>query len=474
MRGLTLLPWHVRGWAKSQEVGRLGVVGFVAAGVVALFLCHLPQAQTLTWRALFLRSVAYVAVTVGAGIAEVWFFLYMLETKHAVGPALVAKTVGAGWAFLPCVALLLREQSARALPVAVIASAVTAVSLRRLFPAPTDAGEVSSLDAGVVETGELRSLYGLPKEVTHPWRMVAISVGVQAAVIDAFRRELLTACVLLGSCVFALAWWWSGIHRGQVRRWMGNRARLAAVACAILMTALTMVPWVSGAFAGRLQGLLGIASAPAKPPPAPRPMQAGDPASGYVGIVLWPPKEKRTKIVLPTPSTDLGGGAARPVVIKFDGPYWYFKVRGAGPGPHAAVVHGKATEVNIHSTDWRPLLMEAHQPLGAPIDVGCCGGIDVAITNADTRPGAVAVEVHLTDAMAPGRPFESLGERVIASSEGTPARDRAPVDEILHFPVPRMGAVKRFDEITVVFVPAKVKALNGARVSVRSFVLLPR
>jgi hypothetical protein len=124
--------------------------------------------------------------------------------------------------------------------------------------------------------------------------------------------------------------------------------------------------------------------------------------------------------------------------------------------------------------------MEAYQNLGSSIDLSCCSEIDVAITNADIRPGKISLSILLTDSNSLGKPsrnFESinLGERVIPSSE--PAQipmNRPPVNEVLHFPISTSATMPQFNEITIIFLPAPERSRAGAKVSIQSFTLVPR
>jgi hypothetical protein len=195
-----------------------------------------------------------------------------------------------------------------------------------------------------------------------------------------------------------------------------------------------------------------------------------------VGIVLWPPPVKETTIVPPAAHNPWfgPGTASKPLVIPFDGPYWYFKAPSSRPGPRAHVAHGKPTDVNVRSTDGEPLLMEAHQNLGLPIDLACCGEIDVAITNADTRPGAISLEVLLSDSSTPEKSSVQLASQIVPSSQfDLIPLNRLPVKEVLRFPIPLHSALRRFNRISVVFRPNAMRARAGARVAIDSFALVP-
>ena len=176
--------------------------------------------------------------------------------------------------------------------------------------------------------------------------------------------------------------------------------------------------------------------------------------------------DKKDRIVPPSPhATSLTiGKASKPIVIPFDGQYWYFKAPSKRPGPRAHIAHGKATHVNVHSTDSAPLLMEAYQNLGTSIDLGCCSEIDVAITNADVRPGTIALGIRLADSTSVGEPSQDLGDATIVSSKAAQIPlNRPPVEEVLRFPISRPTTIQRFNEITIVFLSARERARGGAK-----------
>jgi hypothetical protein len=137
-------------------------------------------------------------------------------------------------------------------------------------------------------------------------------------------------------------------------------------------------------------------------------------------------------------------------------------------------MRGKSTAVNMHSTNDFPLQMEAHQTLPQPISLDCCREIDLALTNADNRPGSIAVSLILTDTTSPHHPSQELHLQPILSSESSHfSLVRAPVDETLRFPIPS-GQLRRFNDITVVFQTARERSLGGAKVALKQFTPVPR
>jgi hypothetical protein len=198
--------------------------------------------------------------------------------------------------------------------------------------------------------------------------------------------------------------------------------------------------------------------------------------SGYESIILWPvPKKKKLLAPLPSRASVQGLRMTKPVVIRFDGPYWYFRPPRKSPGSRAHVVRGNPLAVNIRSTDFIPLLMEARQNLGAAIQLTCCREIQVTIENHDNTPGRIALGVLLTDSTSIGKPAVYLGQQPVISTEpGNFSVKSSPASEVLRFPVPIHPRIDRFDEITVIFLPDTERAQAGARIAIEEFELLPR
>jgi hypothetical protein len=199
-------------------------------------------------------------------------------------------------------------------------------------------------------------------------------------------------------------------------------------------------------------------------------------AEAHAGIVLWPKKPTRTTLVAPTPL--LGNSlrsSANPLVIPFDGVYWFFRAPDVRPPTGSREAHGSPEMVNTRSTDRRALLMEAHQNLGTLINLDCCSTIQVAIRNADRYPESVSLELILTNTRSPGKPSQPLGSIMVKSTAPWKLYgDQPPVAETLSFKVPAKSAIRRFDEVTIVFHLDVDRADFGARIGIDRFVLVPR
>jgi hypothetical protein len=455
----------------SVDLWSLVVTGCLSAAMITSLSSRLPESHTLSWTTILFRSVKYIALALAGGAIGTsipWFFL---KAKPSFSLASLSKIVAVGWIFFPSILLFYRRQSPWMFLALTLATVAAAFSLRRLFTPSTEPNHRRPLDR---YTSNLPSLYGLPIAAFRPLRAFFIAISAQAALLLAIADRPFPAGLLLSICLSLLVWRWSALDTSAVKQFAGASQSTLLCAFALILTVLALLPWIS-ANAGALHEAHDASHKPL--PPAHRSIAPDKPGSEYVGIILWPPPAKKTEITPPVPHAySLAiGGASKPVVIPFDGPYWYFKAPSKRPGPHAHVAHGKATDVSVSSSDWAPLLMEAHQNLGPSVDLSCCSEIDIAITNADIRPGRIALGLRLSDSRSIGKPSKDLGERIILSSEAASIPlNRQPVKETLRFPISRSRTMHQFDAVTIVFLPAKERARGGAKVSIQSFTLIPR
>jgi len=91
-------------------------------------------------------------------------------------------------------------------------------------------------------------------------------------------------------------------------------------------------------------------------------------------------------------------------------------------GTRAHVARGSPLTVNIRSNNHIPLIMEAHQSLGAAIPLACCRDLQVTIENSDNAPGIIAIGVLLTDSSSLGKPTFYLGQQTVVSNRAKPLR----------------------------------------------------
>jgi hypothetical protein len=189
----------------------------------------------------------------------------------------------------------------------------------------------------------------------------------------------------------------------------------------------------------------------------------------FPGVILWPEVKPETTLVAPILS-GIGFSAhpTHPLGIPFSGEYWMFRAPYVRPPYGSLLRRGSPAELGFSSTHRAPLEMEAHHRLDRPMDLRCCGKIQVAIWNADRYPGTVALELILIDTGRRGRPSLSLGTSPVTSSPGS-----TPVFETIEFPVPAAATLRRFDEFAILFHRDPSRIDKSARIEIERFVLIP-
>ncbi len=464
-RGLTLLSAAT----PTGESGTwtLAVAGLLFAVVAANLLCLSPRWYSNRFISLVYEPTRFVVLTAligGAAVRTLWGLLSNVPSAH---PTWIARSLSGGWVFLPCFVLLYEQNSPWMLFVIALVTLGTAFGLRRILPAPVELNAPSDRSTAV-----LPSLDGLPPADSPLLLAFWIAIFAQAATLLAAADSLLMAAYAFSVAVFLFAWRWSAFEPRAAEWWTGKHPPLRQATVAILLTSLTLIPFSveGGGIFGR-RGSSRLASIAKRPPDA-------NANYGYYGIILYLPPQTK-EIVAPVQRTDsLSGGAiTKPTTIPFDGQYWYFKAPNRRPGDKAHIAHGKPIDANVNprSTDLDPLQMEAHQTLSPPIDLSCCSEIDIAITNADTRPGEIALLALVRNSTTSGKAFQVLGEQTIPSSQ--PAQipaDRSPVKETLRFHIPPSHTLRQFDEITILYMPSHQRSRAGAKVSIDSFELIPK
>jgi hypothetical protein len=187
------------------------------------------------------------------------------------------------------------------------------------------------------------------------------------------------------------------------------RQRAGVLAC-FLLTCLSMTPFLQAG-----HSTLPLGSMPL----APRALTRMPTGQVYTGVVLLAPAlPKRT--VLEPPSKSMFNGLStliKPLVVPFDGSYWFYQQPYTAPGKDAPIQRGDPIKNHIQSTDFHPLLMEAHQRLGMRVSATCCSAVSVSLTNADNRLGVIGVEAVLREITPTGTSSRSL-----AFCQSVPAR----------------------------------------------------
>ncbi len=441
--------------------------GLVNVTLVAWIACPFPLHAGAALPRILLTASVYLSFSVIAGVAICWTFWRYYRSEFLIEFKGLAIRAGVIWVFVPPTVFLIREGSLWACPIVVLMGGATAFYTRRL-------ARVAVPDS-LPSTSEQFSL--LPNPSGGIWLALVVAICIEMAPFTAGFDFLSVSetGLMLGAAACVVVWRYETL-RDVPSSQPGRRPASdlgAAIGVAFVLTVLAL------AALEERNGL--IAGARHNPPPSGKPKteeKATAPriGEGYQGIILWNLPEKKEKVVIaPRLPSALDPNHPRPIVIPFDGPYWYFQPPHDNPGKRPHVDHGDPAKVNIRSLDYLPLLMEAHQTLAASVDLACCRELQMHVRNGDNHPGTVILGVILTDSTAPGKPSLSLGGTPVLSTQ--PERfaiKSTPLPETLHYTVPPRPRIHKFNEITVVFFPSPQHAQEGVKIGIQDFVLIPR
>jgi hypothetical protein len=471
----------------GRFTGYVVMAGLLNAAIAAFLLFRLPADVAPSLRSLLIRAIIYVAGSVLAGMAGARFYWNQFSVPFTSDPPLsfprFALINAAAWVWVPAVVLLSRQDSPASAAFSALGAALLASGLRRMIPSAS--GARSRQLAGQETDGRqmfAATLHTPPREA-HGY---VIALCVYATGYFLINHFYLNAGAPVALAAFLFAWKLTLEPASTAAGSDGLRRagfRLAEVAtAAVLVTLLVMMIGIG--HRNRVEAARAALAAG-------NGNGNGDDAithrrsvgqvivpgiSGYESIILWPVPEK-PQIAAPVLASVLPFAvhSAKPFVIRFDGPYWYFQPPGQRPGPRAHQGYGNPLSVNIEANNFIPLNMEAVQNLGSPIRLSRTSEVRVEIENRDNLRGPIALGVVLTDSSARGKPSLSLGQQTIPSTEPDQfAVKLAPVEEALRFAVPSQATLRRFDQITVEYFPGPEHWQVGSRVAIKQFELLPR
>lgn len=435
--------------------------GALTATATAWLFCHWLQSNPRSWGGLVLMSSGYVACAALAGGVGAWFLISLGESKNRLelGPIVAGGAVG--WVWTPAIILLLWQGSIWALMVAAVAAVSMAACVQNAVP----------IASSTVLHDPTRD---------RSWYPRITSICLHGAMLAIVVRSFVTATILLAICGFVLTWHLMGTgghsksNKGPVYAFL----RLTWVmALAIVITSIALLPRILSRSASEISRLLGLRQNPRERSTAKKQSQNPPNGPSYQSIILWTVhKEKKIVVPLTAPVTLLPiGKNSAPMIIPFDGSYWYFKAPDKSPAREPHLAYGSPLSVDIHSADLRGLIMEAHQDIGNSIDLACCRGIQVDVKNANVLPGTIFLALILKDSSSPGKPSEYLGLQAVPSSELARSSGKFSItDDVLQFTIPVHPRIRKFDEITVAIFPPPAWATEGSKIAIRQFVLRPR
>jgi hypothetical protein len=464
----------------------------VAAGllnslIAAFLFLHLPDDHAPTITSLAVRASVFVLVGAATGIVGAWYYWHRPASPFLVDPPipfrLFALASAAGWVWVPAVVLLSREDSPLTCPVAVLGAALLATALRQAMP-------TRGLQFPAQDTTQDRALFAAtlktsPREI-HGYML---ALGLYLAGYELTNGWILDAGGMLALCAFFFVWKWTQdpaalpgdkLHsRKQTAR---AARRLAYILLpAVLVTLFALLYGVE--HRNRLEAIAAAQSrgdaqskgddAARNSKPDAHPSATG--ISGYQSIILWPlPQKKEILPPLLQPASLLAPGTTKPLIIRFDGPYFYFQPPHKAPSATALQVHGTPLIHDFQSNNFMPLVMEAHQTLGSAIPLARCREIQVDLLNGDNRPGVMNVAVLLGRKSGPSNQLYLGQQPILSSQPGRFGFKATAAQETLRFPVPPSAKLRSFDQITVMFLPDDANYDQGSKVAIQQFQLIPR
>jgi hypothetical protein len=410
--------------------------------------------------------------------------------KHPASPfrrqeplpfSLFALIGAASWVWVPVI-FLLCEQGSPAFPfVAMLGAIVVTSGVRQLFtvsnvPAPIPIAASEHHSANLFAD----SLSTVPVE---PYGyLVALSLYAGATAFCLGRYA--TAALLLGLAASVVTWKTNAAPNQNVSRAQEyKRAAVRLVPIAALALMVTFWSLLDDGGRGNLHRGAAAGNRPhLRTPSAQDATRSLQPsitslgATGYQSVILWPYPDKQP--VLPPILAEnelLPVGTKVPLVIRFNGPYWYWQPPLQSPGPSAHVATGTPIGFDIRSSNTSPLVMDAHQYLSASIPVAHCREIAVEIENRNNTSGKISLGVLLTSGAPSKDSTLYLGEQPILSTQpGNFAIKSAPVFETLHFAVPVRARMRKFREITVLILPDIEHTFDAPKIAIQQFQLSPR
>jgi hypothetical protein len=472
----------------TDEARQLGLMRFFAFAVGAgLLICllaaftflHLPAAHAPSLIALSIRALLFVVIAALAGTAGVWYYWRYSTSPYSVHSPIPFKffvlCCAVGWVWVPAVVLLGREDSPLTASVAILGAAILAFALRTAIPSAAAAPQPP--ETHLPETDLFAATLRTPPRKALGY---VLSLCIYGAACELVNGWILHASALLAVTAYTFVWslTLAPVESSPTRsKQQSTRAvrRLGFVLIPAFLVTLFALLYGVG-HRNRLEAAAAGAQHAGEDDEAHAATQpAASSLSSYHSVILWPiPEKKQILPPLPQQTNFLAPGTTKPLIIRFDGPYWYFQPPAKQPGATAIQAHGTPLLHDLQANNFIPLIMQAHQSLSVPIPISRCREIQLGILNNDNRPGPINVALLLTDSTQPNNQV-LLGQQFVVSSQpGHFAIKSAPAAEVLRYEVPNPAKIRKFDHITVMFFPDSANYDVGPKVAIQQFQLIPR
>lgn len=460
------------------------VAGLLNATIAGLLLCRLPESHSPTLASLLPRAALYMLAGALAGVGGTYLYWRNPASPFRVSAPLpfplFALICAAGWVWMPAMVILSEQTSPAFAFVALIGVFVLTSGLRRVSSVygPIPRSAAASETGNIVLFSDV--LYPAPVEMYG----YVVALSLYAGAIALCFRWRFTAAVLFMLAASVFAWKKTlpqnrEFDRGREQKRAALRLAVMVIP-ALLVTAWAMLDGVThrNAFAeANAVNALRAANSPVKDvAKSSGPYATALGTGGYESVILWPYPDK-----LPAISPVVGEnawlrtGSKEPLVIRFNGPYWYFQPPKKSPGSSAHLATGTPISFDIRSSNAIPLVMNAHQYLSTSIPVERCREIAVDIENRDNTSGEISLGVLLTSRDSTKDAALYLVEQPILSTRpGNFAVKRAPVLETLYFSIPTQAKIRNFSEITVLVFPDIEHTFDAPKIAIQQFQLFPR
>ena len=461
------------------------LAGLVTAGLTSIIFCSVPKARLLSPGGVVESAALCVLISFLAAGTAAWILCSIVSLPAGVNArGLVLKTSCVAVWVVP-LNLFLQQQSAFGMAMAAVLAASATLSLS---DCQESSDEPRPESPGLLAEQVFVAFQARPLMRELLPALVVVACAEIAAVAQVTSHPLAAAALSGASTAllarsFAVKVW---AHSGRTE---AKSHSLLLLTLALVFTMVGLLPFLRRGDGGSgwtrkwSQHLFPQATASTGKDDTAGGDRQGEalsagPSGGYSGIVLWPKYQEVVKLVAPpisAPSSLAFGARATAVSFPFNGVYWVFKLPDVRPPFRSHIAQGSPEEFNIHSTDNRPLRLEAHQNLATLIDLSCCRAIQVTIRDADRYPGSVALELILRNTILPGKPTESLGTIPVASTRPWTLYGETPtVSEVLNFNIPPQLALSEFDEIALVFQLSPSRSNFGPKIGIEKFTLIPR
>jgi hypothetical protein len=303
----------------------LPLVGsLVCTGAVVSIFFVPPTHSSLSWQKLFFFTVVYVVIAVSVHSLAVWAVcrVFREHIQQPIWRLNVDIWICVAW--LPLIAILNREGSIWVCAILPFTVGSAAQYLKRRVDWQDSEEDEASGEAGrrgLFYTEDAQPLWRtlLPNAIT----VIAAQAGVAARVGG--RTWIAGSLFAISFAVLT----WRSPSRRRTTHLDHNRQRVLRSSAlhsllVLVLVGIALMPFLKrGHRTMGMEALLGIQQAPSS-----RSTIAEDKRSSgtaYSGVILMLPPKPHHKLVPPVRADELhlAGALAKPIVIPFDGAYWY-------------------------------------------------------------------------------------------------------------------------------------------------------